>query len=621
MSADDAKTRRGPRANIVTFPLWKGFLRLSAAALCFFLWLALTGSARAQGVALATSTNKQPTLIRLRADRISFYYDRYLVEADGNVRVTTTSGMTITGDAFSMDLKLDRFLVAGNVHLTSPGGNLDGAAISDFLDFDRVYFVPVIGEPDRWTYLNGDFTHPLKGRRMPGDTFYFPDLSTSKPDLAAKSATIGAGTFVRFSGVTSYLFSVKVPMPSFYVYFGENQNLVQNSLSGANFDLTWNAAGDANSISGVHARYDSSNGPYLSFEQHLAGSHEYAVFSDNPATKRKHFWNLFTGDNLTSRLQIHTFAQLYEDQAWFKQPYASSSVNYIFATQAFNQSYLSAAATLVNYMLIPTQPSIPDHPTQLQLSATTFNHRIFKTPLYEQIYYGMGFIHDSLTGLTPAAHPLQYYGGVYYTTIWDHNLGYTVYLPGIKFGNTDYTYKTYFFNASVSAGRTWYSVPHHVNTATTTVSVSRQFSRQVHTYLSYSVNDTSDVYNHGGYSPFVPTVNGTPVYSFAAFRGASTLRTTTLGINYSTNPNLVATLTFDHHDDFPVPVPGLFPLPPLNNIGQYLYTNYLGQPPWDVTGDLRVRVLPHLVVDVQRTYYFHFGSQVWSPQFVVQLSQ
>jgi hypothetical protein len=611
------------RGRYRTFQPRKESLRLNAVAAVLSLFcLALTGRAYAEeGLALAAPAHAQLTTIRLTADRITFYYDRYLVEADGNVRVTTTSGMTITGDAFSMDLKLNRFLVAGDVHLTSPGGNLDGAAISDFLNFDRVYFVPVITEPDRWTYLNGDFTHPLKGREMPGDTFYFPNLSTSKPDLSARSATIGANTFVRFSHVTSYLFSVHVPMPSFYVYFGENQNLVQNSLSGASFDLTWNAAGNANSITGIHARYDSANGPYLSFEQHFAGAHEYAVFSDNPATKRQHFWNLFTGDSLTKTFQIHTFSQLFEDQRWFSEPYASSSVNYIFATQALHESYLSGTATLVNYKLIPTAPAIPNHPTQLQISATTFNHRIFHTPLYEQISYGMGFIHDSLTSLTPGAQPLQVYGGVDYTTIWNHNLNYTVYLPGLKFGDTDYTYKTYYFNASVSAGRTWYSVPHHVNTATTTASVSRQFSRQVHTYLSYTVNNTSDIYNHGGYSAYVPTVNGTPVFSFAAFRGAATLRTASLGMTYTTNPNLVATLTFDHHDDFPIAVPGLFPLPPLNNIGQYLYSNFLGQPPWDVSGDLRVRVLPHLVVDVQRTYYFHFGSEVWSPQFIVQLSQ
>jgi hypothetical protein len=560
------------------------------------------------------------TLINVRADHLVFYWDRYLLEGDGHVRVTTSDGMTITGDDFSMDLKLDRFLVAGDVHLRSPGGNLDGAAISDFLAFKRVYFVPVLSEPDRWTYLNNDFKTPLKGREMPGDTFYFPNLTGAKPDIKARSATIGEKSFIRFRRVTSYIFNAGIPLPSFYIYFGIDQDLAQNSLSGANLDATWNVAGNNNYISALHARYDPANGPYLSFEQHFVSKNAYAVFSDNPATKQRHFWNLVTGERLGSRFQIHTFSQLYEDQKWLKQPYASSSVNYIFATQAFRQSSLSATAILTNFMLVPGQDSIVDHPTQLQLTASTFTHRIGKTPFYESFNYGIGFNHDSNTIGLPYGNPLQNYGGYVYTTIWNHSYGYTLYLPGLKFGNLDYSYKTYYFNASMNYNRTWYSVPHNVSSTFTTASVSRQFSRQVNAYVSYSVNNTGDFYNHGGYSPFLP-FNNPAFSSFLAFRGVATLRTATLGVTYSTNPNFLTTLTFDHHDDFPISVPGLFAQSPLNNIGQPIYTNYLGQPPNDISADVRARILPHLVVDVSRTYYFHFGTLGWSPQFVVQFSQ
>ena len=52
-------------------------------------------------------------------------------------------------------------------------------------------------------------------------------------------------------------------------------------------------------------------------------------------------------------------------------------------------------------------------------------------------------------------------------------------------------------------------------------------------------------------------------------------------------------------------------------VGQPLYGNYLGQPPNDITGDVRFKFLPHLQVEVARTYYFHFGSTNWSPSFVV----
>ncbi len=554
------------------------------------------------------------TLVRLKADHIAFYYDRFRVEADGNVRVSTSDGMTITGDTFSMDLKLNRFLIASNVHLQSAGGNLDGAAISDFLDFSRIYFVPVTSEPDRWTYENSDFHHPIKGRAMPGDVFYFPDLTGTQPSLTAQSAVVGEKSFVRFQGVTSYVLGAAIPLPSFYVNFGPNQDLAQNSLSGANFDLTWNVTGNNNSISAVHFRDDSVNRAYLSFEQHLAGQHEYAVFSVNPATKKQKFWNLVTGDRMGSKFQLNTFSQLYTNQTFLEKPTAAESVSYITATQALNQSYVQALATLVDYNMIgPSAPAIPNHPTSLQLSAVSFNHRVGHLPLFEQVNYGFGFNHDALG--------LQNYGGYEYTTVWNHVAGFTFYSPSIKFGDRDNAYKTYFFNASFNKSRQWFNVPHHVDNTSTTASISRQFSRDLIAYGSYTVANTGDYYLHGGYAPYTPIVNGNPIASYAAFRGVSTLRTAALQMVYSATPNFVVSVLARKHNDFPIAVPGLFTAPPLNVLGQYTYTSYLGQPPYDITGDVRARLLPHLVVDVQRSYFFNFGTQRWSPQFVVQLSQ
>ncbi|MGA8533433.1 MAG: hypothetical protein WB615_04940, partial [Candidatus Tumulicola sp.] len=80
------------------------------------------------------------TIVRLSADHLAFYYDTFLIEADGNVRVQTSDGFSASGDAFSMDLKLNRFLVAGHVTLSAGGEQRSGAALSDFLDFNRIYF-------------------------------------------------------------------------------------------------------------------------------------------------------------------------------------------------------------------------------------------------------------------------------------------------------------------------------------------------------------------------------------------------------------------------------------------------------------------------------------------------
>ena len=564
-------------------------------------------------VLLCTAPALAGTHLWLQADRIEFYYDRFLVEADGHVRVRSSDGSEVSGDTFSMDLKLNRFLIASNVHLASPGGALDGAAIADFLDFRRVYFVPVISRPDRWTYLDGDYTKPLKGREMPGDVFEFPQ-NLSHPSLSAQSAVISERSFVRFNNVKTYLLGAAVPLPSFYVNFGTNQDLAQNSLSGANFDATWNSTGSDNAITAFHLRSDPVNHQYASFEQHFAGQHEYAVFSVNPLTRPQKFSNLVLDDRLGKRLEIHTFSQLYTNQSWFTQPTTSALVNYVTATQALNRSYLQAFATFTNYNLIgPQAPSILNHPNSLQLTAATFNNRIARSPFYEQLRYGIGYNHD--------AYGLQNYGGVNYTTIWNKAFGFDVYMSSLKLGNHDNAYKTYYLNASYDRNRQWNSLPHYVDTANTTLSLSRQFTRAFNAYASYNVLNTGDYYNHGGYAPYIPIVNGQQIFGFSAFRGVATLRTASLQMTYSSNPNFLMTLLARHHQDFPQPYPGLFNPPPLNVIGQYTYNNFLGQAPYDITGEVRARVAPHIVLDVQRSYFFNFGTQRWSPQFVVQVTQ
>ena len=347
------------------------------------------------------------TVVRLRADRIAFYYDRYLVEADGHVQLQTSNGMTITGDAFSMDLRLNRFVISSHVHLRSRGGNIDGAAVADLMDFDRIYFVPVITKPDRWTYENGDFTHPLKGRQMPGDVFYFPDVSGTHLSLTARSAVLASKEYVKFVGVRTYFLNQGVPLPSYYVYFGTSQDLAENSLSGANFDATWNFAGNANSISALHFRYDYYNNAYIGFEQHLAGNgpHEYAVFSVNPATKEDKYWNLITGEHIGSKFEIDTFTQLYTFQKWLEMPSASAQTTYVTLTQAFHRSYIQGFFNTTNYNMIgPTAPYSPNHPNYATLTWTSYNNQIDKLPLYLQTRFSMGYNHD--------AYGLQNYGGV-----------------------------------------------------------------------------------------------------------------------------------------------------------------------------------------------------------------
>ncbi len=588
------------------------------------------------------------TLVRLSADHIDFYYDQFRVEADGNVRIKTSDGFEVDGQAFAMDLKLNRFLVAGHVTLRYRGQEVHGAAVSDFLDFNRIYFVPITSEPDRWTFLNGDLAHPVKGRIMPGDVFDFPEVGPH-PSMSAKGAIIDERTYLRLIGVTTHLgaSNVGVPLPSYVVNFAQNPYFAQNTLSGATADLTWNFAGNAHSLSALHIRYDPANkGPYLGFEQHFVGDHEYAVFSVSPFSKAGKYWNLMLGDRLGKRFQFQSFSQMYTYQYGLKEPSAATQWTYATATYAMPHSYFTLAGQLVNYNLLSWAAySTPygvggnvgnmSHPTSGTLSWTSFNQRFDKLPVYLQTYASMGFNHDNVGdqyGVLVDGHVVQVSGnppglqaysypppcatcfGTIYTTIWNQILGATLTAQSIRLGDPAQPYEDFYFNASFNKQIQWNSVPHHVVQTVTNASLSRSFNRHFSSYLDYQVQNTGDYYIHGGYSTGQP-----PNSSFAAFSGVATFRTLALGANYLPSPEFNFTLLFRKHNDFPQPYPGLFPLPPTNVFGQYTYGTYLGQPPYDITPDLRVRVAPHLLIDVSNTYYFNYYGQKWLPTTALQL--
>lgn len=584
------------------------------------------------------------TLIHLHANSVTFYYDRFLLEADGDVRVTTSDGITMSGDAFSMDLKLNRFVLAGHVHVQDAAGAQEGAAVADFLDYKRIYFLPILRqaqednrEPDRWTFLNGDFAHPAKGRVMPGDTFFFPDLGKEKPFLKTDSAVVGAGSFVRFSGNRLDLangLGAYAPTPSFYVNFSDDQHLGDNSLAGANYDATWNFAGSANAISALHFRYDTLFKTYMSFEQHLSGKKAYAVFSINPMTRPSKFWDLVLSDQPSPTFQVRTFTQLHTFQHWLTQPDQSGQFTILNATKGLPHSFLQLNVQDTNFSLLPPLPPgqgyhgqgpVIDHPYQMLLTGQTFDHRIGHLPIYEHIGYSIGYGHDS--------NGMQSLQRTEYTTIWNHSFDFLAYVPSFKIGNSYVQTKNYYINASFEKSRQWFSVPHHIDTTTTRVSLSKIFDQRFTAFLSYEVQNVGDYY--GALQPleypsFVPCVGGrgpsctggVSYPGYAAFRGIATFRDLALDVTYANAGNFTASILARKHDDFPQPIPNFFKPPLLDNLGHEIYgENYLGEPPYDVTADVQFRVNDHMSIDVSRAYYFHWGSRGWSPEFVVQVTQ
>ncbi len=121
-----------------------------------------------------------------------------------------------------MNLGLRRFLVAGHVRLQTKAGSMSGAAFADFLVFRRQYFVPLDPEADRWTFFNYDFANPKKGRQMPGDAFFIPDVSGTKPYIVGRAVTINASTYLRMTPATFVLLNGALwttPLPPYTYNF------------------------------------------------------------------------------------------------------------------------------------------------------------------------------------------------------------------------------------------------------------------------------------------------------------------------------------------------------------------------------------------------------------------
>jgi len=617
-------------------------LRHLSTALAIALLLAAS-VATAALAAPAPAAGGSRTL-HLSADRIAFYYDRFLVEADGHVRITTGDGLTVTGSTMTMDLKNNRFMVAGGVHLDSPTGVQDGAALADFMDFNRVYFVPVTSEPDRWTFVDGDYAHPVKGREMPGDTFAFPDLSANLPYLYARGAVIGEKRYVRFEGVTLTFGSAKIlPAPTYYINYSADPKLAQNSLNGAVFDATIQVAGNANSITALHTRYDVINHLYESIEQHFASKNAYAVLSINPLTRPLKQYNIVADYQPTDSFELHSFTQFNTLQHGFTTPDQEQHVTNIRATEGFKSFSASLTYQTVNYCLLGTHvdggvpeacgsgaslvgaPLSLSHPQTWSLDFSSLNFpRHAGLPFSMRLRGGIGLIHDGCTAYDPVARTcegLQFLGGTPYATIYNKYVGLTGALSTIKIGDPD---RPFVLNVAFDGQRQWYSVPHNITTIDGVASISRVYGTKVAAYASYEVRQISDRYNNAADAaqlyPVIHYVD--PNFSsYSAFAGSATFRTASLGINYTPTNDFAFNVLARKHTDFPIAVPGLFPMPPTNVIGQQISPYYLGQPPYDVSGELRMRVFGHYYLDVSRTYYFNFGDLKWAPSFVIQVTQ
>jgi hypothetical protein len=561
-----------------------------------------------------------PSSLDVRAAQVDFYYDRYEVTADGNVTIRLSDGTMVRGDTFAMDVKLNRYVVAGNVRVDGRNVHLSGAALAGFLDVDKTYFLPeTTATPQRWTFFGSDWSDPHAGRAQPGDTFYLPDTSGSKPYIRAQRVLIVPKNIASFTNLSIAPLGLSVPLPRYVVVFSANSNYFQNAFAGGRFDVGLPFAGSAHSLSALHLRNDPINGTYLAFDQHWVWGRDYVVFGIDPLTSPQRQVNLIGYKRWSPKFESRLFLQesmdaqepdVTHDFGLIREPYNAGAFGELDLNAGLRHSGLSFTRDnyygyLLGYYhppddneynsLPPFDPNWREHPTTTMLNWTGFENHLFSkyTPFLFRLRSGLGDAHDAYgeggyPGLQPGPKDAFYHFG-----------GGTLYTAPIKVG-------AYSFSTSYDRELERFNTPHLLDESDLRFSLGRPFERQhINAFLSYDVTHIADKWGalQAVEFPAAPNVVCNPGYGCFggqdAFDGFSTLRGWTISGVWTPSNVFTADILAQRHYDFPVPVPG----PP------YGY----GRVPEEVTLDVRIRLAKNILLDLSRTYEFGFGGNRWNP--------
>ena len=548
----------------------------------------------------ASGTRPAAALTRtvdLSATSVRYFSNRFIVTADGSVRARLSDGTVVTGSTFAMDLKLNRFVIAGGVHVVGPGIDQRGAAWAGYPDLDESFFLPAYDEPDRWTIFGSDYAHPQKGRVQPGDAFYLPDLSGDRAFIRATGATIIPRQMVQFNAGSILALGVYVPIPSYDLVFSANPNFVQNAFQGAISDVALPYHGSARSVSALHLRYDQIFGAYLAFDQHFVWDKDYIVVSADPLNRPQRQYNAIAFKKLSPNFEARLFEQESVYQKVISKPDVATLFSNLQATTGVNKTSVTLNVNQFNTSLIPADAHHDynkqgdQHPFEFQVALNHANTPIQGLPFQFAYRVGVGMSHNSYNvlqfgdALTPV------------TTLWYNVAGITLLSPNIRLpGGIN-------LNASFDKSRQQFSLPYHQDTTLTSISASKSYFTKLNLSLQYSVNNFGVYYGARQLEFFPPYELTQTDPGLTAFRGLTTSRSLLAGFVLSPTPDFKLNLQARRAWDTPQPVPFV-----------------IGAPPYTLSADVGVRLSPHVFMDVSRSYFFNFANQRLSPQTTVQFA-
>lgn len=542
------------------------------------------------------------TSIDLAGTNLAFYSDRFVLNAD-DVRVRLSDGTVIRGETFAMDLKSNRFVIAGNVRLDGTRIHRTGAAFASFIDVDRSYLITDTDEPDRLTYFGSNWIDDHPGREQPGDAFAFPDVGADVPYILAKSARIYPATDAVFEAPRILVAGVRVPQARYVVVFSANPHFFENAFSGGRVDVGLPLNGSEHSLTAFHIRNDQLDGTYLSFDQHLVWDHDWVVGSINPLTQNLRQYNVIGLKSLGTNVQFRSLLQETAQQfgTIIYQPVNAAGYVQTQVNAGLRGAALSVTNDFYYWWLLginaDPDPRHLEHPVDGVATLTGFEHRLLlgSVPFTYRLRGGIGWAHDQFGEggylfLNPAPPDL-----------WYRFAGITLAAPEL------HLMRGYILTVSTDKQITSLPPPHKIDVVQTRATLSHHFAH-ADTFLAYQVVNTRDLWGDEQ-SLAYPTPADTVTTSYgtfdgqSAFRGLGTARSLTATGNFYLSPFTTITLAATKNTDTPRPVPGLY-----------------GQPPYQLSLTVQTRPSKRFGLSLSRQYYFNFASLVWSPQTIIQFT-
>jgi hypothetical protein len=482
---------------------------------------------------------------------ILFYNDSLSIAVRNGATLELTNGMRVSGDAAYIDLRGDRGVVAGNVHLTRGTQRLDADAVAFDLTARKI---DVLHAATGIARVDDAFVQTAAP--ADGDVFAFADLDDKRAYIRARRAEIVSRTSVRFRPAAFPTSTGAPPVPMYLYTFATGNGFAATALNGASFDQPYGLLASPNALTALHLRYLNGLGASLGIEQNIIdNNHGYLAGAIEIPTHAA----IAEGLNGYRRLGEDATATLG----------ASSTAGYRQTSLGFTQA-IGTLVSRLNYGI-----------TNTGYSSGIFSLRTRDRELFSGITWhtsaNFGFIAQDGGVLPFAPSPEKQ------STVWQHGLDVFVASPLVH-GPLRTT-----LSATVDGSRTDYSYPHHFNALEANLSGSRRLSRTMTMFFGYDARYTADIF------PNAQTIFYAPAAPLPGYDGYGTNRLANVDLQYVQGPYTSVRLSYRHASDFPQ------------------VTFFAGRPPNEVRADIRVRPFSNVGLSFGRAYDFGWNGAHWVP--------